>query len=45
MNMKENDRLIQALQSAGWTDTKIKNFILWVKTGEEQYRPEPENVP
>ncbi|MCI9578534.1 MAG: hypothetical protein HFF98_06780 [Oscillibacter sp.] len=43
MDALENLRLIEALQGAGWTDTEIKDFILWVETGEEQYKPEKES--
>ena len=39
MNTKEAARMILGLRGAGWDDTKIANFILWVETGEEQYRP------
>lgn len=35
----ECSRLILGLRSKGWTDTEIANFILWIETGEEQYRP------
>ncbi|WP_300606767.1 hypothetical protein [uncultured Oscillibacter sp.] len=39
MNMSESSRLILGLRSKGWTDTEIADFILWVETGEEQYKP------
>lgn len=39
MNMQENARLILGLRSKGWTDTEITNFLLWIESGEEQYRP------
>lgn len=39
MNMGEMSRLIIGLRSAGWTDTEINNFVLWVESGEEQYKP------
>lgn len=42
MNTKEAARVILGLRDAGWDDTKITNFILWVETGEEQYRPKAE---
>ena len=41
MNMQENFRLIEALQSAGWTAEEIINLIKYVESGEEQYRPKP----
>lgn len=43
MNMQETSRLILALRSKGWTDTEINNLILYMETGEEQYKPSKEN--
>ncbi len=40
MNMSESSRLILGLRSKGWTDTEITDFILWVETGENQYKPQ-----
>ena len=39
MNMQENFRLIEALQSAGWTAEEIIDLIKYVESGEEQYKP------
>ena len=39
MNMQENYRLIEALESAGWTAQEIINLIKYVERGEEQYKP------
>ena len=39
MNMQENYRLIEALQSAGWTAEEIIDLIKYVVSGEEQYKP------
>ena len=39
MTQKEAARVILGLKAKGWTDTEIINFILWVETGEEQYKP------
>lgn len=39
MNMQENFRLIEALQSAGWTAEEIINLIKYVESGEEKYKP------
>ena len=39
MNMQESSRLILGLRAKGWTDTEITDFILWIETGEEQYKP------
>ena len=41
MTQTENSRMILALRDKGWTDTEKNNFILWLETGEEQYRPKP----
>lgn len=37
MNMQENYRLIEALESAGWTAQEIINLIKYVESGEAQY--------
>lgn len=42
MNMQENARLILGLRSAGWSEKKINDFILYIETGEDQYKPEPD---
>lgn len=42
MNMQENYRLIEALESAGWTAQEIVSLIhlfKYVESGEEQYKP------
>ncbi len=39
MNMTENARLALGLRALGISDTDIVNFLLWVETGEEQYKP------
>lgn len=43
MNMPETSRLILGLRAAGWDDTKINNFILWIETGNEEYLPKPDS--
>lgn len=37
--MTENARLILGLKSAGWTEKEINDFILYIATGEDQYKP------
>lgn len=39
MNVQENFRFIEALQSAGWTAEDIINLIKYIESGEEQYKP------
>ena len=37
--MQEASRLILGLRAAGWTEKDINDFILWIETGEEKYKP------
>ena len=37
--MSENARLALGLRALGMSDTDIVNFLLWIETGEEQYKP------
>ena len=39
MNMQEVSRMILGLRAAGWNDKDINDFILYIETGEEQYKP------
>lgn len=39
VNMSESARIILGLRAAGWNEKDINDFILWVETGEEQYKP------
>lgn len=39
MNMHETSRLILGLRAAGWDNDKITDFILWVETGDDKYKP------
>lgn len=41
MNMQENARLILGLHAAGWTDTEIADFLLYIESGDERYKPKP----
>ena len=41
-NMTENARLVLGLRAAGWNEKKINDFLLYIETGEEQYRPQPD---
>ncbi len=40
VNMSETARLILGLRAAGWSDKEINDFILFIETGEEQYKPQ-----
>ncbi|MCD7762306.1 MAG: hypothetical protein LUI14_03720 [Lachnospiraceae bacterium] len=39
MNMTEIARMITGLRAAGWTEKEINDFMLWIETGEEHYKP------
>lgn len=39
MNMTEVARLLLGLRAAGWSEKEINDFILFIETGEEQYKP------
>ena len=39
MNMQEIARMILGLRAAGWSDKEINDFLLYIETGEEQYKP------
>lgn len=43
MNMQETARLILGLRAAGWSEKEINDFMLFIESGEEQYKPTPEN--
>lgn len=43
MNMQEASRVILGLRAAGWSEKDINDFILFVETGEEQYKPSQKN--
>ncbi len=42
MNMQEMARLILGLRSAGWTEKTINDFLLFIESGDEKYKPKPE---
>ena len=43
MNMQENARLILGLRSKGWSDKEITDFILYIESGDEAYKPQGNN--
>ncbi len=40
--MQESSRLIIGLRAKGWTDTQIADFILYIESGDERYKPQPD---
>lgn len=39
MNMQEMARFVLGLRAAGWDEKAINDFVLFIETGEEQYKP------
>ncbi len=39
MNMQETARFILGLRAAGWSEKQINDFMLYIESGEEQYKP------
>lgn len=39
MNITEIARLLSGLWADGWDEQKINDFLLFIETGEEQYKP------
>lgn len=39
--MTEVARLLLGLRAAGWSDTEINDFVLYIETGDERYKPKP----
>lgn len=44
MTMTETARLIIGLRAAGFSEKEINDFILFIETGEEQYKPRKEKA-
>ena len=45
VNMSETARLILGLRNAGWNEKDINDFILYIETGEDQYKPTQKEKP
>ena len=39
--MTETARLLLGLRAAGWTEKEINDFVPYIATGEDQYKPKP----
>lgn len=39
MVIAEASRVILGLRSAGWNEKDIIDFILWIESGDERYKP------
>ncbi len=44
MLIREVSQIILGLRAAGWDEKKISDFILWIESGDPQYKPEPVDV-
>jgi len=42
VNMQEVARLLIGLRADGWSEKKINDFLLFIETGDEQYKPNGE---
>ena len=40
MTEAEVTRFILGLRDAGWTEKEINDFILYIATGDDQYKPQ-----
>ena len=40
--MQEVARLLLGLRADGWSEKKINDFLLFIETGEERYKPKNE---
>lgn len=40
--MTEIARLIEGLRSAGWEEKKINDFLLYIESGSEEFKPKEE---
>ena len=45
MTMTEISRLILGLREAGWSEKKINDFLLYIESGDDAYRPKPDTQP
>ena len=39
MPLQEASRVILGLRAAGWDEKSINDFILWIETGNDEYKP------
>ena len=39
MTMQEMTRFILGLRNAGWSEEKINDFIVFIESGDEKYKP------
>ena len=39
MTMQEMTRFILGLREAGWTEEKINDFIVFIESGDEKFKP------
>lgn len=44
MNMQEAARFILGLRAAGWSEKAINDFMLFIESGDEQYKPKADDV-
>jgi hypothetical protein len=42
MTMTEIARIIEGLRAAGWEEKKINDFLLYIESGKNDYKPKKE---
>ena len=42
LNMQETARFILGLRAAGWSEKQITDFMLYIESGDERYKPTPQ---
>ena len=43
MNMTEVARLLLGLRAAGWSEKTINDLILYIESGDESCKPQPDS--
>jgi len=43
MEMQEMSRFILGLREAGWSEEKINDFVLYIESGDEKYKPKKDD--
>ncbi len=43
MTMTEITRLILGLREAGWSEAKINDFLIYIESGNDSYKPKADD--
>ena len=44
MDMTGMTRFIEGLRAAGWSEKKINDFIIYIGSGKEEYKPKEDKI-